>query len=170
MNLQLSEIGVSEKELFFNLYNLYLYELSSYTGEDVREDGKFDLGNTHLYLEKQALIPYLIRADEQIAGFVLICSPPYTPNEEEYSIQELFLLKKFRGRNLAAETVSQVFHLHPGTYHVEQLENNFAAVRFWKKLYANLKISFVEERTSVTIDGLPGEHGIVSQRFAVTGA
>ncbi len=169
MSIRLSTISNSELELFSNLYNLYLYELSSYTGEDVQEDGRFVLGNNHLYLEKQALHPYLISADDRIAGFVLVCSPPYTPEGAEFSIQELFLLKKFRGRNLASEAVSEVFRMHPGTYHVEQLANNQPAVRFWKRLYADWNIRFTELQTSIEIDGLPGEHEILSQTFSVTG-
>lgn len=169
MEIRLSVISNSDQERFFNLFNLYLYELSQFTGEGVREDGSFDQGNNHLYLEKQALHPYLIRADDRIAGFVLVCSPPYTPEGVEFSIQELFLLKKFRGLNLAAEAVSEVFKMHPGTYHVEQLANNQPAVRFWKKLYADRNIQFTEERDLIEIDGLPGEHEILSQTFSVAG-
>ncbi|MEF2965330.1 GNAT family N-acetyltransferase [Paenibacillus sp. M1] len=167
MKVQLSILSKHEQELFYNLYNLYLYELSSYTREDIRENGKYDMGNNYLYLEKEALFPYLISADSRIAGFVLMCTPPYTPKGIQFSIQELFLLRKYRGQNLAAEAVRRIFRLHPGSYHIEQLANNQPAVSFWKKLYTKLNIAYKEELNSIEMDGLPGVHHILSQTFSV---
>lgn len=34
MNVQITRIDNSQKELFFNLYNLYLYDLSEFSGRN----------------------------------------------------------------------------------------------------------------------------------------
>lgn len=167
MDIRITPITATDKDIFLNLYNLYLYDLSSYTGEDVQEDGKYDIGTNGLYLEREELYPYLIRVGEQPAGFVLVCSPPFTPDNVDFTIQELFLLKKFRGKHVAEEAVMKVFERHPGTYCVEQLEHNLPAVGFWKKLYAKHGISYSSDKSFVEIDGLPGEFPLISQTFSI---
>lgn len=165
MSLQIVEIHPDHKETFLNLYNLYLYELSAYTGEDIQPDGTFDVSSTHLYMERNELHPYFITYDDKLAGFILICSPPYVPSGIDYSIQELFVLKKYRGKNLATEAVSTVLNRFPGSYSVEQLKNNIAAVRFWKKYYKEQKIDFLEREDSIELEGLPGTYAMLSQTF-----
>lgn len=165
MSMHIAKINQEQKETFMHLYNLYLYELSAYTGEDIRKDGTFDLSNTHLYIERNELHPYFITYDDKLAGFILICSPPYVPDGIDYTIQELFLLKKYRGKNLASEAVSAVLSRFPGSYRVEQLKSNTAAVRFWKKYYKEQHIDYIEREESIELEGLPGFHDVLSQTF-----
>lgn len=108
MNVQITSILAEQKELFLNLYNLYLYDLSEFSGEDLLEEGKYDPTNTYLYLERDELHPFLIQYEGEVIGFVLVCSPPYVPEEVDYTVQELFLVKKYRGQGLAAKAVDLV--------------------------------------------------------------
>lgn len=98
MNVQITSILPEQKELFLNLYNLYLYDLSEFSGEDLLEEGKYDPTNTYLYLERDELHPFLIQYEGKVIGFVLVCSPPYVPEEVDYTVQELFLVKNIAGR------------------------------------------------------------------------
>ncbi|BFH13788.1 GNAT family N-acetyltransferase [Paenibacillus melissococcoides] len=168
MSLQIEEIHPDQKATFLNLYNLYLYELSAYTGEDIQPDGTFELSDTHLYIDRNELHPYFITYDDQLAGYILLCWPPYVPSGIDYSIQELFVLKKYRGKNLASEAVNAVLNRFPGSYSVEQLKNNIAAVRFWKKFYKEQKIDFREREDSIELEGLPGTYDMLSQTFVIS--
>jgi len=165
MSVTLSTITNEQREAFLNLYNLYLYDLSSFTGEDIMADGKFDPTNTYLYVEREELHPFFIRQQDRIVGFVLVCSPPFVPAGIDYTIQELFLLKKYRGSNAAFEAVSLVLQHFRGKIQVAQLKNNERAVRFWKKFYQDQRILFVEEEEMIELDGLPGLHAMISQTF-----
>ncbi|BFH68954.1 MAG: GNAT family N-acetyltransferase [Paenibacillus dendritiformis] len=168
MSLRIVEIYPDRKETFLNLYNLYLYELSAYTGEDIQADGTFEWNDTHLYFERNELHPYFITYDDRLAGFILVCSPPFVPKGIDYTIQELFVLKKYRGKNLASEAVIEVLNRFPGSYSVEQLKNNIAAVRFWKKFYKEQKIDFLEREDSIELEGLPGTYELLSQTFVIS--
>ncbi|MNO54212.1 hypothetical protein D3C76_446780 [compost metagenome] len=101
MNIEIAQISKDQKELFLNLYNLYLYDLSEYNGDELTDDGIFDPTNTYLYLERNELYPFFIKKDGSIIGFVLVCSSPFVDENIDFSIQELFLLKKHRGNNIA---------------------------------------------------------------------
>ncbi|MDR9744466.1 GNAT family N-acetyltransferase [Paenibacillus taichungensis] len=165
MNVQITRIDKSQKELFLNLYNLYLYDLSEFSGEDLLEEGKFDPTNTYLYLERAELYPFFIQYEEKIIGFVLVCSPPYVDDDVDFTVQELFLAKKYRGQGLAAQAVDLVFAQFQGKFKVEQLAYNRSAVSFWKKYYEHHHIEYVESEYSIEIENIAGSHRILSQTF-----
>ncbi|WP_340019752.1 GNAT family N-acetyltransferase [Paenibacillus sp. FSL H7-0940] len=165
MDVQITSILAEQKELFFNLYNLYLYDLSEFSGEDLLEEGKYDPTNTYLYLERDELHPFLIQYEGKVIGFVLVCSPPYVPEGVDYTVQELFLVKKYRGQGLATQTVDLVFAQFEGTFKVEQFANNATAVSFWKKYYEQHQIEYTESEYNIEIDNITGIHQILSQTF-----
>lgn len=169
MNVHITRILPEQKELFLNLFNLYLYDLSEFSGEDLLEEGTYDPTNTYLYLERDELHPFLIQYEGKVIGFVLMCSPPYVPENVDYTVQELFLIKKYRGQGLAAQAVDLVFAQFQGRFQVGQLANNAAAVSFWKKYYEQHQIEYTESEHNIEIDNIPGSHRILSQTFVRRG-
>jgi len=165
MNVQITRILAEQKELFLNLYNLYLYDLSEFSGEDLLAEGTYDPTNTYLYLERDELHPFLIQYEGKVIGFVLVCSPPYVPEDVDYTVQELFLVKKYRGQELASQAVDLVFAQFQGRFQVEQLANNASAVSFWKKYYEHHQIEYTESEYNIEIDNIAGSHRILSQTF-----
>lgn len=165
MNTQITKVKKEQGELFLNLYHLYLYDLSEYTSEDPKENGKFDLTNTYLYLEREELHPFLITYHDKIVGFILVCTPPFVPKGIDFTIQELFILKKYRGLGIASIAVEHVLEKVKGNIRVDQLKNNKTAVAFWKKYYNRHQILFSEEEERIEIDGIDGFHTLISQQF-----
>ncbi|PQP82651.1 GNAT family N-acetyltransferase [Paenibacillus sp. PCH8] len=164
-NVQITSILPEQKEQFLNLYNLYLYDLSEFSGEDLLESGIYDPTNTYLYVERTELHPFFIQIEGKVIGFVLVCSPPYAPEDVDYTVQELFLVKKYRGKGLATQVIDLVFAQFQGTFRVEQFATNSAAVSFWKKYYEAHQIEYVESEYSIEIDNITGSHRILSQTF-----
>jgi predicted acetyltransferase len=124
-------------------------------------DGSYKYQNLHLYWEKEELSAFLIKIDSQIAGFILSNKPPYIPNDCDISIQEFFILKKFRGKGYGLRAVSMFFEKFPGRYFIAQLANNKPAIEFWRSIYKKLGIE-IEQREE-TESGVR----ILTQRFAV---
>jgi predicted acetyltransferase len=167
MNIHLTQISKENIELFLNLYNLYLYDLSEYNGDELKEDGTFDPTNTYLYLERDELQPFFIWKNDKVVGFILVCSPPFVPEGVHYTIQELFILRKYRGNNVASLAAEQILEKLNGTIRVEQLKINETAVIFWKKFYNKNSINYTESEESIEIEGLEGKHAILSQEFKI---
>jgi len=168
MNIEITQINKDQKELFLNLYNFYLYDLSEYTGDDLRDEGMFDSTNTYLDLERSELFPYFIKKNDKIIGFVLVCSPPFVDENIDYAIQELFVFRKYRGKNIAKQAVELVLGTLEGIIRVEQLKVNHSAIRFWNKFYKEHSIFKLSEREeSIAIEGLEGIHTIIKQEFRI---
>ncbi|MDM5279170.1 hypothetical protein QUF95_17360 [Paenibacillus silvae] len=70
MDIEITKITKDQADTFLNLYNLYLYDLSEYTCEDPKDDGKFDPTNTYLYLERDELHPFFVMNLGKPIGFL----------------------------------------------------------------------------------------------------
>ncbi|RIX50210.1 GNAT family N-acetyltransferase [Paenibacillus nanensis] len=167
MNITFKTIKQSDSNVLHHLYNYYLYELSAYSMEDVTPEGKYIIEDISPYYLDPRLYPYLIMADKMIAGFILVTSPPYVSSGIDYSIQEMFILPKYRGKGVAREAALHIFKQHQGHYEIGMFQHNVKAVTFWSKLLSSLNIKAITETGDVRIAGnqLPTK----SLRFFISG-
>ncbi|NQX71690.1 GNAT family N-acetyltransferase [Paenibacillus alba] len=150
---EIQQITDSNKEQFVNLFNYYLYELSVYSQEDIGPEGTFDMEDISPYYRDERLYPYFIKLNEKILGFILVTSPPYVAEDVDYSVQELFVLPKYRGTNIAKDAVMQIFKIFSGRYDVGMFKSNVRAVKFWTKMLSSLDIPVVVEEGFIEIKG-----------------
>jgi len=161
MNVTLEKIGPEKQYILRNLYSLYLHDLSAYAnGLQVSEDGSFEFDSFSLIWEREGLTPYLIKADDNLAGFLLLLESPLTKRVDKV-INDFFILNPYRGKGVAKAAALKVFEEHKGSYYISQLRSNEPAVRFWKKIYQQLKLD-VEEVEEVQ----DGEE-VVYQTFVI---
>lgn len=153
MKAAIQQITDTNKELFENLFNYYLYELSAYSQEDIGAEGTFEMEDISPYYRDERLYPYFITVNDTIVGFILVTSPPYVAEGVDYSVQELFVLPKYRGTNTAKDAVMQIFTLHPGKYEVGMFKSNVKAVKFWTKLIAAVEIPVSVEDGVTEVQG-----------------
>ncbi|GAA0327526.1 GNAT family N-acetyltransferase [Bacillus carboniphilus] len=152
--VRIVKVGIAEKSIFESLVSLYLHDLSEYTNDlDINSQGNFEYNGLHLYWEREELIPFFILLEEKVVGFVLLNQSPFIPAGFDYGINELFVLRKFRGKDIAKMAVKELFSMYKGTYYIVQLTKNQPAVNFWRRLYKNLnlKVDYIEK----TVDGEP---------------
>ncbi|OMF94774.1 GNAT family N-acetyltransferase [Paenibacillus sp. FSL R7-0337] len=153
MKATIQQITDTNKEQFENLFNYYLYELSAYSQEDIGAEGTFEMEDISPYYRDERLYPYFITFNEKIVGFILVTSPPFVAKEVDYSVQELFVLPKYRGTNIAKDAVLQIFKLYSGRYEVGMFKSNVKAVKFWTKLISALEIPVFVEDAFTEIQG-----------------
>ncbi len=149
MNLEDVKVEIIEDEkenVLKNMVSLYLHDLSEYADDlRINSEGKFEYGGLHYYFTEKDLIPFFIYWKNEIAGFVLLNSGKYVPEDAEFSIHEIFVLKSFRGMGVAFSAVSKIIKMYKGKYRVEQLKENTSAVKFWKSFYKKMNIDYVEK-------------------------
>lgn len=153
MNTKIQKITEADQECFVNMFNYYLYELSAYSLEDIGTNGTFEMDDTSPYYQDERLHPYFIKVNENLVGFILITSPPYVAEGVDYSVQELFILPKYRGMKIAKEAAMRIFRLFPGRYDVGMFKSNAKAVKFWTNLLSSLNIAADVKEGVVEIAG-----------------
>ncbi|MFT4145643.1 MAG: GNAT family N-acetyltransferase [Mobilitalea sp.] len=144
-----------------NIYPLYLYDLAEIHGTLPNKHGIFEDEPIKTLSEQydiqqiwfnhpNVLFPYLIMVDNIPAGFCLVASGKFVPKEIDYYVNEMFLLRPFRGNSIAYQAVRKVFDKHCGKWRLftPSTENNNRAKAFWHKTIGNYtenKYTAIEE-------------------------
>jgi predicted acetyltransferase len=149
-----------------NIYPLYLYDLSEVYGNVPNEYGIYEdepiktlseqYEVQHLWFEKpNLLLPFIIMVDGKPAGFHLVATGEYAPKGVDYYVYEFFLLRPYRGKNIAEIVAKQVFDKYPGRWglYVAPTGKNPRAEKFWRKTIGNYTNDNFQENHGETFDG-----------------
>ena len=135
MDITLQLMSVDEKHLLIRLMELYNYEFSVYSNDDINEYGYYGYDHIDDYWNEEGRFPYLIRVDGKIAGFALICPHcNYQKGKSARCIGEFFVMLKYRRKGIGLKVATQLFDKHPGLWEICYWRNNVLASRFWKKV------------------------------------
>ena len=145
-DLDISLAQASDHALLFRLLQLYYFEASSWSGEDLQSDGLYEscADALHDYLsggEERALIA---RIDGHPAGFVLIePAQGFAPGTQE--LADLFVLPKYRLRGLALTLVEHAMRGSTHPWLVANFREDEAAQRFRQHLFARNQLRSVRQ-------------------------
>jgi predicted acetyltransferase len=140
----------SEKPILRNLLELYLYDFTEFTGDDIGADAHFGYRYLDHYWTDPDRYPFLIRASGALAGFALVRGS--APRD----MSEFFVMRKFRRQGVGATAAKLVFQRFPGPWQVRELAANLPAQAFWRRTIRDYAGAFEEH----------SEDGEVTQRFA----
>lgn len=113
-------------KLLGRLLQLYLYDFSEFTGDDVDEDGSFHYAWLDAYRHEADRHAYLIRVEGHPAGFALVRGGDRT------QMAEFFILRKYRRGGVGVRAAQTLFDAHPGPWSITQLATNPMATAFWR--------------------------------------
>ena len=138
MDIELHLMSIDEKSLLVRLMELYNYEFSQYSGDDINEFGYYGYEHIDDYWNEKGRYPYLIRADGKIAGFALICPHcDFRDEEDAKCIGEFFVMLKYRRFGIGKKAAAMLFDKHPGIWEVTYWNNNIPAGKFWKDVISS---------------------------------
>lgn len=147
MKPELISAANSDYDIVQNMSRYYIYDLSEYTGWSCSLDGQYagcDEFFEDWYTGRNH--PYIIKVDGEFAGFAGV---KYDACNDEYEIQEFFILRKFRRQGVGGIIASMLFDLYHGNWIVQQLAVNTPAINFWQVMInAYTKGEFVNEGLS----------------------
>ncbi|MDR9856491.1 GNAT family N-acetyltransferase [Paenibacillus sp. VCA1] len=134
MEVELRPVAYAEKPLLSNLYQFYHYDFSPYTEEDLNEDGRFEANIDYFWQGDPRWNPYFIMLSGKIAGFLVVLFENLdTDPDPTHVIYDLMVLPKFRRTGVGSAAAQKAFALFKANWAVAQMENNTAAISFWRK-------------------------------------
>jgi predicted acetyltransferase len=152
MSINLQPVTKKDEKTLYNLYSLFLHDLSRYTANlDIESDGSFKLDVFDTIWDTDGLSPYFIYHDVALIGFMLLVERPFLKKAYDYSINDLFILNKYRGKGFGLQALEEIFQQKRGKYFIIELASNEAAVHFWRIVYDKHEIKY--ENREETIDG-----------------
>ena len=134
MNITLKRGMPSDQPIFHRLMQLYLYDFSEFLPLYVDDHGLFEQTILEAYFVNATKYPFLIIANQAIAGFILVNADPVLPQHAGGKrLKEFFVLRGFRRKQVGRQAAIQVFNLFPGRWEVGVVATNLPAQRFWER-------------------------------------
>lgn len=139
------------KFIINNMYPLYLHDLAEIRNEHPNKYGIFENNDSIKTLEEQIpifniwwdkkniLFPYIITVDGLAAGFILVATPPYLVDDSDFMINEMFIMRSFRGNRVGEYAVTTIFNKYLGNWMLftTPSDSNLKTIKFWRKTLSN---------------------------------
>ncbi len=135
MEVALQLMSIDDKILLMRLMELYSYEFTEFSDDDISEYGCYGYGYIDDYWKEEGRFPYLIRVDGKIGGFALICPHcDFRREENARCVGEFFVMLKYRRKGIGKKAAVELFDRHRGLWEVCYWKNNLPAGQFWKSV------------------------------------
>jgi predicted acetyltransferase len=118
--------ALADKDVMRHLLELYVYDFTEFTTDDVDESGLFGYRYVDQYWNEPDRHPFLIRADGRLAGLALVRSG------DPHDMAEFFVMRKYRGRGVGLIAARSLLARFPGEWQVRQMRANAVATAFWR--------------------------------------
>lgn len=125
--------SADQKPVIANLIQLYLYDMTESMPFPVGADGRFEYD----FFDRFWRFPYLIHADDEIAGFAFVIDEcPLTGRQPCWFMAEFFVLRAYRRRGVGQGALDAILAHHPGDWHIAVPHDNKPAQAFWSRALA----------------------------------
>ena len=152
-NMRLRAIAPGEVGALAQLFQLYCYDNTGWSGEDLLADGRYDVCDASLaeYVHADDHTAVWIEVDGALAGFFLT-EPGMAGAVPVQELSDFFILKKYRRRGLALEVLRRVLLGSDAsdtgagsvtTWLVAMFRDDAAACAFWQQAFARLPLGEV---------------------------
>ncbi|MDP1974619.1 MAG: GNAT family N-acetyltransferase [Alphaproteobacteria bacterium] len=120
-----------------NMARFYVYDMTRLCGFISNEwhcpkDGLYEAFDFKIYVEAPDRFAFLVKIEDEIAGFVLINKVGISPITQ-WNMGEFFILAKFQGKGVAQQVANMVWLKFPGTWEVLTIPEMSYALKFWRK-------------------------------------
>jgi predicted acetyltransferase len=133
MDIVIEPMLIEHKSVLIQLMELYLYDFSLYSNDDINDYGYYGYAHIDDYWNEDGRYPYIIRINRKIAGFVLVRSCcEYNEMPNPHNIAEFFIMQKYRRLGIGRFVAMKVFDMHKGGWEVSIWSKNIPAQIFWK--------------------------------------
>jgi predicted acetyltransferase len=142
-----------QQSIIANLLQLYAHDFSEFHDLELGADGRFEYKPLPLYWSDPARHPFLVKADGQLAGFVLV----KREQETVWDVAEFFIARAYRRQGIGMKVAHQVWKRFPGLWQVRVMQLNGAGVNFWRRAIT----AFIGQEIDPTQVEKPGESWLV---------
>lgn len=146
MSSTLHRLQDSDRELAERLWLMFRHDLSEFDGRLPNADGTFRREWVESAFTDPRWAGYIVRLDDQPAGlaFVRALDKPVRV------LNTFFIVRGARRGGIGMRAVRELVDLHPGRWAVAFQDKNPVAVRFWRRVAADIAGSdWIEERRPV---------------------
>jgi predicted acetyltransferase len=134
VDIEIQEVAQEDKPVLRALMELYQYDYSEFSGDDVSDHGQFGYRYLDQYWTEEGRQPFVVRLDGKLGGLVLVRSYLTDSGQTGHVIAEFFIMRKYRRQGVGRRVAHMMFDRFPGEWSVSQEDINPTAQRFWRQV------------------------------------
>lgn len=137
--------GPADQDLLFRLLQLYYFEATRWSGEDMAADGLYesDPAGVRSYLAPDGPDhAWIFRIDGQVCGCALVDEVDVDGTLAP-ELADLFVLPKYRGRGVADAAIRTIVLSGTRTWLIAMFKQDLDAQRYWASAFARLPFASV---------------------------
>ena len=145
--VNLTKLKLSETEVLQRLLQLYYFESTHWSKEDICVNGLYDgctAADLALYVDSATAKAYLVWLNEVLVGFVLL---DWIELEQRsvWELADFFILPKYRGGWIALEVVRQIMAQVGRPMAASTFKENKLALRFFTAVSKRIQLDSMRE-------------------------
>ena len=161
MKINIAPATKEEMPVIQNMAKFYAYDLSKSCGFYQLYDWSFPENGLYEGLDvskywQPNYYPFLIRVDDELAGFALINKVGSEPGID-WNMGEFYIVGKFQGKGIGKQVAIDIFNLFPGKWEIAQMPPNIPAIHFWRKVVAEYSNNHFTETKIIFQNPEPNE-------------
>jgi predicted acetyltransferase len=123
-----------QEPVLANLLELYAHDFSEFSDLKIGVDGRFGYEPLPLYWRESNRFPFLVRANGDLAGFVLVQQGSQVSGAGEiWDVAEFFVLRGYRRHGVGLRVAHDVWRMLTGSWEVRVTDRNLVARAFWQR-------------------------------------
>ncbi|WP_422507647.1 GNAT family N-acetyltransferase [Stenotrophomonas sp. GZD-301] len=132
--LRMTTATVADTDTLFRLMQLYYFEASGWSGEEIQPDGLYDCARTDVEasLREQPTWARLLWWEDTLCGFVLVDDVAFQ-GQPIRELADLFVLPTHRGKGIAAAVVAALVTPQSGPWLLATWRKDLQAKAFWQR-------------------------------------
>lgn len=144
-DILLCKVTEKDKDVFYNLNQLFAYDFSELNKMDVSENGLYQqLRDIDDYYTKPDYTSFFIKVDGKLSGLAVV---RFINEEGVNYLRHFFIMRKFRRQRVGEHAANIIFDMYPGKWRVSQFDFNDTAKSFWRNVIERYTDSeFMETR------------------------
>lgn len=155
-NITLIPAALVDYPLIQNMGRFYVYDMSRYCGFTSDEygwalpqDGLYEIGDYKKYFTELDRTAYLVKLNEEIAGFVLL-NKVGTHDKIDWNMGKFFIIARFQNKGVGREVAKQIWQMYEGLWEVLVIPENKPAIKFWRNTINAFTKGNYQEDTKLT--------------------
>ena len=149
--LRLVTVQEKDRDLFWNINQKYLYEMTNFYDDPMDENGNYHYGHFGEYFTDPARTAYFIYNDNVLAGFAMLCPYSVIGRNPDFTMAEFTIFPSFRRKHFALGAVKMILTRHPGKWEIKYNEKNIGAKKLWNIIAAPYEPEIIHLNESETV-------------------
>jgi predicted acetyltransferase len=145
--IDIAQATRDDEPVLAGLAELYQYDFTEFTSEDVGDDGRFGSAFLARYWAEPDRYAFIARVGGKLAGFALVRRGSELGVEPlPWDMVEFFVMKKYRRHGVGRAMAFTLFDRFRGPWQVREIAPNAPAQAFWRRIIREYTDGRFDER------------------------